>query len=140
MNIIRAIKNPGNALWVFYFVFVAIAVATHDSEPVFSVAGPYGWGKAIVWCILAAFLIYSLHCSRNENFFKTMGKILPYYWFRQISYDLYIGIFLTLCLIYFNEGSLLVVALWFLPILLMANLATLVYIALNYQSLIAHFV
>ncbi len=138
MSIVRTLKN--NALWVFYFLFAIIAIGTHEGEPVFSIAGPYGWGKAVAWALLAVFLLYSLYCSRKENFFKTMRTLLPYYWFRQVSYDLYIGVFMTLCLIYFNEGSLLIVALWFMPILVMANLATLLYVALNYQSLVAHFV
>lgn len=140
MSVTRKLMKNSNIIWVFYSVFVLIALLTHKGEPMFSIAGPYGWGKAIVWCLLIAFLLYSLHCSRKENFFKTMHTIRPYYWFRQVSYDLYIGVFVILCLIYFNEGSLLVAALWFLPCLIMANLATLLYIALNYQSLVAHFV
>lgn len=134
----KTIKN--NALWIFYFTFVVIAIFSHDSEPLFSIAGPYGIGKAITWAILIGFLAYSLYCNSRENFFKTMKTITPYLWFRQVSLDLYLGLLVPLTLIYLNEGSVLVVALWFLPILLMANLATLLYLALNYQSLVAHFV
>ena len=133
----RTIKN--NALWIFYFAFAAFAIWSHEGEPLFSTAGPYGIGKAIAWLVLLAFLAYSLYCNSRENFFKTMHKISPYLWFRQVSLDLYLGLLVPLTLIYLNEGSLLVVAMWFLPILLMANLATLLYLAMNYQSLVAHF-
>ena len=133
----QTIKN--NALWIIYFGFAAYAILSHSREPVFSVAGPYGEGKAIVWLILALFLVYSLYCNQQENFFKTMRALTPYYWFRQVSLDLYLGLLIPLTLIYLNEGSLVAVAIWFVPILLMANLATLLYLALNYQSLVAHF-
>lgn len=134
----KIVKN--NALWVFYSMFVVIAMVTHKGEPIFSIAGPYGFGKAVVWLLLLAFLLYSLYCNWNENFFKTMHKITPYLWFRQVSLDLYIGLLIPLFLIYLHTGSWLVVALWFVPILLMANLASLLYLALNYQSLVGYFV
>lgn len=134
----RAIKNY--ALWIFYFAFAAYAILTHNNEPVFSTAGPYGFGKAIVWLILAGFLAYTIYCYQQENFFKSVSKINSFLWGRQIGIDLYLGLLIPLTLIFLNEGSLLAVAIWFLPILVMANLATLLYIALNYQSLVAHFV
>lgn len=140
MPLSKSIKEKSNVIWIFYFMFVAVAMATHDGEPIFSTAGPYGWGKMITWGLLIVFLLYSLRCSQKENFFRTMGKIWPYLWFRQVSLDLYIGVFIALVLIYLNEGSLLVTALWFIPMLVMANLATLLYIALNYQSLVANFI
>lgn len=134
----RTIKN--NALWLIYFSFAAYALLSHTGEPIFSSAGQYGFGKTLTWLVLAVFLVYSLYCNSQENFFKTMRTITPYLWFRQVSIDLYIGLLVPLTLIYLNEGSLLVVAIWFIPILLMANLATLLYLALNYQSLVNHFV
>jgi len=132
----RLIKMHG--LWVFYFAFAAWAIATHDSEPVFSIAGPLGYGKALVWCILFGFLAFSLYCHIRENFFRSMRTLNPYLWFRQITLDLYLGLLVPLTLIYLNDG-LLTAAIWFLPILVMANLATLLYLALNYQSLVGHF-
>ena len=133
----KTIKN--NALWIFYFSFAALALLTHQGEPLFSVAGPYGIGKAITWLVLFSFLVYSIYCHSKENFFKTMKIITPYHWFRQVSLDLYLGLLIPLTLIYLNEGSLVVVAIWFVPIFFMANLATLLYLAMNYQSLVAHF-
>ena len=130
-----------NFLWVIYFVFVAVAIGTHQGEPLISTAGPYGEGKIIAWLMLLAFLAYSIYCSAKENFFRSVSEMWSsYLWHRQIGIDLYIGVSLSLMMIYLNEGSLLILALWFLPMLIFANLATLLYVALNYQSLIAHFV
>ena len=128
-----------NMLWIFYFGFAAYAMLTHTGEPLFSLAGPYGWGKAVTWVTLFVFLIFSLYCTVRENFFKSIYKVNGYLWGRQVGIDLYIGLLVPLMLIYLNEGSLLVVAIWFVPILLLANLATLLYLAMNYQSLVAHF-
>ena len=138
MSIVRTLKN--NALWVFYF-FIRGYRGTHS------------WGRAHIFSCRALRFSQSdcmgitrdFHALqpvllKKRHFFKTMRSLLPYYWFRQASYDLYIGVFMTLCLIYSNEGCLLVAALWFVPVLVMANLATLLYVAFNDQSLVTHFV
>jgi len=86
------------------------------------------------------FFLYSVYCSYKENFFRTLKTLWPYYWHRQIGVDLYIGLMTPLMIIYLHEGSLLIAALWFAPIFVFANLAVLLYLALNYQSLINLFV
>ena len=129
-----------NWLWGIYAVFVAIAIGTHEGEPLFFSDGPYAVGKPIVWLILLGFLAYSLKVSLQENFFKSLGRLHPILWSRQIGLDLYLGLLIPLTIIYLNEQSLLLLVLWFIPIFIFANLATLLYIALNYDSIIAHFV
>ena len=129
-----------NWLWFFYIVFVVIAVSNHQGEPLLFSDGPYGAGKIITWIILMLFLAYSLRVSAKENFFRSLVKMNPILWSRQIGLDLYIGLLVPLFLIYLNEGSMAVLALWFLPIFVFANLATLLYLAMNYDSLIAHFI
>ncbi|MFQ3324623.1 MAG: hypothetical protein ACI90U_002453 [Pseudomonadales bacterium] len=64
----------------------------------------------------------------------------PKLWFRQISIDLYLGLLITSTIIYLNEGSLLFMLLWIVPLVLFVNLALLLYLAMNYDSLIAHFI
>lgn len=127
-------------LWILYGVFVALAIITHDGEAVFTSTGPYGAGKTLVWLILAGFLAYSLQISARENFFKSLQKMNPILWSRQIGLDLYIGLLVPLFIIFLNEASLLVLLLWLVPIFVFANLATLLYLALNYDSILAHFV
>ncbi len=127
-------------LWMAYAAFVCIAVFTHSGEPIFFSEGPYAAGKPILWLILLAFLVYSWRIGQREDFFKSVQRMWSNLWFRQISLDLYIGLLIPLFLIYLHSGSIVVLLLWFLPVLFFANLATLVFLALNYDALIAGFV
>ncbi len=129
-----------NLLWIIYIFFVAIVLLFHEGEHPILSSGPYPVGKYLVWAMYLGFLAYSIHCSRKENFFRSLKKIYPLYWGRQIGIDLYLGLILSLGLIYFNEGSFLVVLLWLIPVLIYANLAILLYVAVNYDSIVAHFV
>ena len=129
-----------NLLWVVYFGFIIFAIITGKDEHIFISNGAYPLGKYIVWLMYLSFLGYSLYCSTKENFFKSLKNIYPFLWARQIGMDLYIGLALTSYLIYLNEGSILVLAIWILPILIYANLITLVYVAINYDSIISHFI
>ena len=126
-------------LWLLYGIFVIIAISSHTSEPLFISQGVYPYGKPIMWLVLLGFLAYSLYCHVKENFFKTMSITGKYYWTKQIGIDLYLGVAVSGAVIYLNEGSLLLLGLWLVPLVLFANLATLLYIAMNYDSLIAHF-
>lgn len=127
-----------NFLWVIYFNFSAVIIATHTRETIFSSSGPYAYGKPLIWCALITFLCYSLYCHKKENFFKTISKLAPYFWFRQIGLDLYLGLCAPLMLIFLDQGAL-VMLIWLVPIVLMVNLAVLLYLALNYQTLVSYF-
>ncbi len=129
-----------NLLWLFYFIFVAIALATKGPEPLFYSEGPYALGKYITWAMFFGFLAYSIYCSTQASFLKSLPRILNEVWSRQIGIDLYIGVIMSSFIIYLNEGSLLVLMLWIVPILIFANLAIMLYVAMNYDSIIAHFV
>jgi len=126
-------------LWLLYSIFVFVAMASHTSESLFISEGMYSYGKPILWLVLLGFLTYSLYCHVKENFFKTISITNKYYWTKQIGIDLYIGVAISGAIIYLNECSLMVLCLWLLPLILFANLATLLYFALNYNSLVAGF-
>jgi hypothetical protein len=111
----------------------------HEGEHLFVSQGPYPAGKIIAWLLFICFLAYSIFCSTKENIFKTIKTIYPFYWAKQIGIDLYLGIAMTMFVIFLNEGSLLILALWFIPLVLFANLATLLYVAMNYDSIISNF-
>jgi hypothetical protein len=128
-----------NGLWILFAVFAFTAMYLHQGEPLFISHGEYPAGKAIVWLVFISFLIYSIYCSQKENIFKTIKTIIPLHWARQIGIDLYLGVAITMLIIYLNEGSLMVLALWLVPIILFANLATLLYLAMNFDSLVSHF-
>ena len=136
-NLLQSLKR--NWLWVCYTGFVITAVSVHNSEGVFFASGPYSLGKPVVWLILIGFLIYSVRIALKEDFFKSLKKLHPILWHRQIGLDLYIGLMIPLFIIYLNEGSVLVLLFWLIPILVFANLVTLLYVALNYQSIVAQF-
>lgn len=125
--------------WALFILFVAIAVYFSSSESLFISQSAYPEGKTITWFLFFVFLAYTYYCSMKENIFTTVKTIFPLHWARQIGLDLYIGLAIFLFIIYLNEGSLLVVALWAIPIILFANLATLLYLALNYDAIISRF-
>ena len=109
-------------LWFIYFIFVALAFIFKNPEPLFISQGPYPYGKIIVWGTLLMFLGYTLHCHLQADFFETMKKTGKYHWTRQIGVDLYLGVAISGALIYLNEGSLLVLLFWLVPLIIFANL------------------
>lgn len=128
-----------NISWMVFALFAGIAVYFHQGEPLFISQSPYMAGKIMTWILFFGFLAYSYYCSMKENIFKTIQAIWPLHWARQIGLDLYLGLVITMSIIYLNEGSLLILALWFIPIIVFANLATLLYFAMNFDSVISHF-
>ena len=125
--------------WIIFGVFVAIAMFSHNGEPLFISESPYAAGKIITWIVFFGFVAYSYYCSMRENIFRTIKTIWPLHWARQIGFDLYLGLLISMSIIYLNEGSFLVLALWFVPIILFANLATLLYFAMNFETIVSHF-
>ena len=124
-----------NFLWVLFIGFAIYAIGTREDESIFLSQGPYGFGKYLVWAIFFSFLAYSYYCSRKENFFKSVIRIGKLHWGRQIGMDLYIGLLLPVILIYMH-GGIFVLLIWLIPILVYANLATLLYLALNYDAIL----
>lgn len=123
-------------LWLIYGIFVALALVFKTDEALFISNGPYALGKPILWLILFTFLGYSFYCHIQEDFFQTMKKTGKYHWTKQIGLDLYIGVGLVAYVIFLNQGAL-VLALWLIPLLIYANLATLLYLAMNYDSIVS---
>lgn len=123
--------------WGPYAVFVVLALALSWHEQMLQFTGAAGIGKALIWLMWLAFLAYSIVASQRENFFKTVKTLNQTWWGRQIGIDLYISVSLSMLLMYLHSGSWLVLALWFLPTLLFANLAILLYIAIHFDSLTA---
>lgn len=126
-------------LWGAYAMFVALAVLLCRHEPLFDSSGPYAAGKLIAWAAWAAFTGFSAYCSRHENLFVTIGRIWRMHWGRQIGLDLYLGLAIFLFVVFLHEGAP-VMLLWLAPALAFVNLATLLYVALHYDALVARFV
>ena len=128
-----------NFLWILFILFAFYAVWTREDEFIFVSQSSYSMGKYIVWIIFLSFFAYSIYASTKENFFKSLNRIIKMFWGRQIGIDLYIGLPLPLLIIYLH-GGVLVFLVWLIPVLIYANLATLLYLALNYDSLVSHFI
>lgn len=126
-------------LWVVFFAFVICAIYFNWHENIFSVNKPLGAGKFLFWAAFIVFTAYSIYCSFKENLFKTIKVMSGLHWGRQIGLDLYIGISIFAFFIYLHSGSVLVLLLWLLPLIVFANLATLLYIAIHYDSIIEKF-
>ena len=120
-------------------MLMVAAVSTREDESVFISHSAYGLGKYLTWIIFFGFLGYTIYCGSKENFFKSLRRLSPFLWARQIGIDLYIGLMLPLLIIYLHEG-LLVSVFWLFAILIYANLATLLYFALNFDSLVNHII
>lgn len=123
------------ALWAVYVAFVVTAFAVEWHSELFVFSGSMAAAKVVIWLGFIAFLLYSIYCSSQENIFRTINTMLSLHWGRQIGLDLYIGLGIFMGFIYLHEGSLLAVALWFLPTLLFANLATFVYLVIHFESI-----
>ncbi|MEM7430538.1 MAG: hypothetical protein AAF351_01235 [Pseudomonadota bacterium] len=122
-------------LWLLYAFFVGCALYFEWHEDLLSFSGGLGLLKLAVWMIWLAFLVYSIHCSRHENLMRTIRTMMGLYWGRQIGIDLYLGLLIALVIIFLHQG-LLVAALWLLPLLIFANLATLLYLAIHFDALV----
>jgi hypothetical protein len=127
-----------NFLWILFIGFSVFAVYSRQDAHVFLSESAYPYGKYAVWLIFIAFFGYSFYSGLKENFFKTLKTMINLYWGRQIGLDLYIGLIFSATIIGIH-GGIWVLLIWILPILIYANLATLLYFALNYDSIINHF-
>lgn len=132
------IRKSGLVLWGLYGAIAAFAIFANLQETTFRFSGPLGGVKAIVWIALLAFLGYSVYCSFQENFVRSVKSIATLHWGRQIGADLYLGLFIGLFVIFLNDG-LLVALLWLVPTLIYANLIVLLYIAINFDSIVTKF-
>lgn len=127
-----------NFLWVIFISFAMMALATKKDAAVFISHSPYSTGKYIIWLLFFSFLGYTIYCSTKENFFKSIKRMSAMYWGWQVGIDLYIGLLLPLLIIYLHGGNTIFL-LWIIPVLINANLFTLLYFALNYDSLVSFF-
>ncbi len=129
------IGTSGLALWGLYIAFALFAVLANLQETTFRFSGPLGGLKAMFWLAFIIFFAYSVYCSTQENFFRSLRSIASLHWGRQIGADLYLGLCVGLLIIFLNEG-LVVALVWLLPTVVFANLAILLYIAINFDSIV----
>ena len=125
--------------WAVFFAFAITAVAFSWHDDLLKFGGTMGVLKGLVWLAFILFTGYSMYCSSRENIFKSIGRIAEFHWGRQVGIDLYLGLLLFFCVVYLHSGFA-VLLLWLLPTLLFANLATLLYVAIHFESLASRFI
>jgi hypothetical protein len=125
--------------WALFSIFVVCALYFNWRGDIFAASGPLPAIKLSVWVVFFGFLGYTIYCSSREDLVGSVGKLAELHWGRQIGVDLYLGLLLALLVIYLNEGSALVALLWLLPMLAFANLASLLYFAIHFDSIVGHF-
>ena len=126
------------ALWGIYAAFAIYAIYANWHPAMFQFSGPLGVLKLIVWAALIGFLAYSVYCTSREDLFRSIGVIAKLYWGRQIGTDLYLGLLIGILFIYLNEGAV-VALIWVLPTLAFANLSILLYVAINFETIVSKF-
>jgi len=95
--------------------------------------------KYLVWAVFVLFVGYTIYCMKQESFFKTLKRVWPFHWVRQLTFDLYIGLFLLFFMVYLHEGSVLVALCWLVPSLFFGNIVSLLYFALHFDAIVSHF-
>ena len=133
-----AINKRGLALWGIYGAFAVYAIYANWHDTIFQFSGPLGGIKLSVWLALAGFLAYSVYCSSREDLFRSIGSIAKLHWGRQIGIDLYLGLCIGFVIIFLHDGPM-VVLIWLIPTLAFANLSMLLYLAVNFDSIVATF-
>ena len=125
-------------LWIAYFAFVVLALVSNWHASMLDFSLPLAGAKALLWLILLGFLSYSLYASGQENIAHIIRTMAASWWGRQIGIDLYLGLMIVLLIIYLNQG-LVVMLLWFVPVLIFANLAALLYMAIHFDHIVGLF-
>ena len=128
-----------HGLWLGYFGFAIYALVAGWQPSMLEFNGWAGLGKAITWLTLLSFMAYSLYATSKESIIYIMRDMKASYWGRQIGIDLYIGAAIVLSVIYLNEGSFLVMLVWLVPVIIFVNLATLLYLAIHFDQIVARF-
>ena len=93
----------------------------------------------IAAAVLAAFVAYTAYATATESFWKSCRVIWERRWGRQVVADLYIGLLLFTCVVYWHEQSVVWTLVWLVPTLIFGNITTLVYFVLSFDALVAHF-
>lgn len=89
----------------------------------------------IALLVLVLFTRYTVQCARRESLSRAASTIFALRWGRQVTMDLYIGLFIFDFFVYLHQGSLLVAVFWLLPTLVLGNIVPLIYLVWNFDAL-----
>jgi hypothetical protein len=128
--------NSRTLLWSGFALFVAAALWLEWSPTLLAPTGPLPAGKYVVWAAFLGFTAYTIRCSRREDLFRSLREMLRLRWGRQVLLDLYLGLALFLFVVALHERSAIALLLWLPAGVAFVNLATLLYFALHYESIV----
>jgi hypothetical protein len=132
-------KQIHYVFWIVFTAWVGLVLYFGWHSQIFALNTPLAFVKGLVWLAFGAFTIFTYRCSSKENFVKSVKRMGTMYWGWQVGIDLYIGLSMFLLMIYLHTGSGFMVLLWVLPTIMFGNLATLLYLAIYFDSIIAKF-
>lgn len=95
--------------------------------------------KYVAILVLALFTVYTVFCVRKESIYKSAKHVFSRHWGRQVTIDLYIGLFIFSFFIYLSEGDVLITLLWLIPTLVFGNIVPLLYLIIYFDDLVAVF-
>lgn len=93
----------------------------------------------IALLVLVIFSAYTVYCSLTENFWRACKSVWAFKWGRQVTADLFVGLFLFSFFVFQIEESALTAALWLVPTLILGNPVTLLYFVIHFDKILAHF-
>lgn len=129
--------DTGQMLWLVFAIFAAGAVWEESTETMFDLGTPYGWGKPVIWIAFVGFLAYSAEATRRDNLFGMIRVMMARPWGRQIGIDLYLGLFMFAGMIWLVTGSLAALAIWLAALCVFGNMASLLWLIINYDLIVA---
>ncbi|MCI0413279.1 hypothetical protein L0222_10835 [bacterium] len=90
------------------------------------------WIVVILFLFLTGFTVF---CVTETSFLDSLKEIWAKVWGKQILFDLYIGFTLVSLVYFLNEKSIGRAMLWMLATFAFGNIASLVYLLLNFRSI-----
>ena len=134
---VRRTNTSSIILWAIFFGFSAIAIGLNWDPDLLDPRGTNGTVRLVLIAAWVAFTAYSIHCSRHENLFRTVGAMSKLYWGRQIGIDLYISVGLSIAFVYLVTGSIVTTLFWSLAFIPFANQAILLFVILYLDDILA---
>ncbi len=123
----------------FLPIFTVVALYLNWDVGPFDFHGPLWWIKGLLWVAFAAFSTYSGYCTLREDLVETLRAITRLHFGRQICVDLYVGAGLSFLIMYLHEPTFTGFLAWAVPSLFFVNTITLLYFAIHFDAIVAHF-
>lgn len=133
----RTLRADSLIPWGVFAVWATVAIALNWDDQLLDFSGSAGAIKAVMIVGWLGFLAYSWHCTRHENFVRSVREIWSKLWGKQIIFDLYISVFLSIAIVYIVTGSVAVTVFWSVAMIPFANQAIMLFAIIYLDRFIA---